>query len=221
MDSIWWEIFDILGTIAFAVSGVLVAVLRRLDLFGIFVLSAATAVGGGILRDVLVGHIPPVAFRTNLYIILILLTIVVTGLALRYIDFKAYSKASNYSKKIYLFCDAIGLASFTVTGTTVGMMAYPKYWILAVTLGVLTAVGGGAVRDILAGFVPGVLKKEIYATASLLGAFVLYGTCMFFDAPLVTGSVLSFALTLATRLLALRFHSNLPHLRRHRKGTRL
>lgn len=88
MESIWWQIFDILGTIAFAISGVLVATTRRMDIFGSFVLAAATAVGGGIVRDLLIGRIPPTAFRSGLYFWLIMGSIVGTALLIRYVRFQ-------------------------------------------------------------------------------------------------------------------------------------
>lgn len=218
MESIWWTVFDVLGTIAFAISGVLVAVSRRMDLFGIFVLSAATAVGGGILRDVLVGKIPPTAFQNDIYISIIVGTIIVTAIVLRYVDFQAYHRVSQYSKHIYLACDAIGLGSFTVTGTLVGISLYPTLWILSLTLGVITAVGGGVIRDVLAGLIPGVLRKEIYATASLLGAMVLYGLAVGLQLPVVMAAMAAFVLTVAIRLWALVYHTNLPRIRRRRSA---
>ena len=83
MDAIWWHIFDLLGTTAFAVSGVFAALSRRMDLFGIFVLSAATAVGGGIVRDILIGNIPPADFKNSIYLWIILGSIVIVTLTVR------------------------------------------------------------------------------------------------------------------------------------------
>ena len=84
MDAIWWQIFDLLGTTAFAVSGVFAAISRRMDLFGIFVLSAATAVGGGIIRDILIGNIPPAAFKNSIYLWIILCSMAVITIIVRY-----------------------------------------------------------------------------------------------------------------------------------------
>ena len=175
MDAIWWQIFDLLGTTAFAVSGVFAAISRRMDLFGIFVLSAATAVGGGIIRDILIGNIPPAAFKNSIYLWIILGSMAVITIIVRYFNIRMWRRVVGKLSIWYLVCDAIGLGSFTVTGTLLGCFYYPDYWILDITLGVLTAVGGGVIRDVLAGRIPGVLRKEVYATASLLGSIFLYG----------------------------------------------
>ena len=189
MDAIWWQIFDLLGTTAFAVSGVFVAISRRMDLFGIFVLSAATAVG--------------------------VITIIV-----RYFNIRMWRRVVGKLSIWYLVCDAIGLGSFTVTGTLLGCFYYPDYWILDITLGVLTAVGGGVIRDVLAGRIPGVLRKEVYATASLLGSIFLYGAVIPFEVPLEVGAIVAFSVTVAIRLVAIRLHLNIPRIRRvrHRRA---
>ena len=155
MQSLWWQIFDVLGTAAFALSGALVAVSRRMDLFGIFVLAAATAVGGGIVRDMLLGNIPPAAFKTSVYLWIILVAMVLSIIGVRYIRVSSRKRLMHGGLVVYLCCDAVGLGSFTVTGTLLGCFYYPAYWILCVTLGVLTAVGGGVIRDVLAGRIPG------------------------------------------------------------------
>ena len=138
-----WTFFEIAGTIAFAISGALVGISRRMDIFGILVLALSTAIGGGIIRDVLVGNIPPNSFKTSLYIVL---TTVIT-----FIIFFIYRNqilrymSRRKLRKIYLLADTLGLASFTVTGTTIGFNAYPEYPLFAITLGLITAVGGGII----------------------------------------------------------------------------
>lgn len=218
MDAIWWQVFDILGTTAFAISGVFVAISRRMDLFGIFVLSASTAVGGGIIRDVLVGNIPPAAFKNSIYLWIILGSMAVITISLRYFTTRMWRRFMRRSLLSYLVSDAIGLGSFTVTGTLVGCFYYPQYWILAITLGVLTAVGGGVIRDVLAGRIPGVLRKEVYATASLAGSIFLYAAVVVLQTSLEVAAITSFALTVAIRLVAVHFHLNIPRVRR--KGKR-
>lgn len=218
MEAIWWHIFDILGTIAFAISGVFVAISRRMDLFGIFVLSASTAVGGGIIRDMLLGNIPPAAFKNSIYLWIILGSMAVITVTLRYFTSRMWRRFMRRFLVSYLLCDAVGLGSFTVTGTLLGCFYYPSYWILAITLGVLTAVGGGVVRDVLAGRIPGVLRKEVYATASLAGSIFLYAALVLFQVPLEVAAIVSFCLTVAIRLVAVRFHLNIPRVRR--KGKR-
>ena len=192
MDAIWWQIFDLLGTTAFAVSGVFAAISRRMDLFGIFVLSAATAVGGGIIRDILIGNIPPAAFKNSIYLWIILGSMAVITIIVRYFNIRMWRRV-------------------------VGKLSI---WILDITLGVLTAVGGGVIRDVLAGRIPGVLRKEVYATASLLGSIFLYGAVIPFEVPLEVGAIVAFSVTVAIRLVAIRLHLNIPRIRRahHRRA---
>ena len=208
MDAIWWQIFDLLGTTAFAVSGVFAAISRRMDLFGIFVLSAATAVGGGIIRDILIGNIPPAAFKNSIYLWIILGSMAVITIIVRYFNIRMWRRVVGKLSIWYLVCDAIGLGSFTVTGTLLGCFYYPDYWILDITLGVL------------AGRIPGVLRKEVYATASLLGSIFLYGAVIPFEVPLEVGAIVSFSVTVAIRLVAIRLHLNIPRIRRvrHRRA---
>lgn len=167
-----------------------------MDLFGIFVLSAATAVGGGIVRDILIGNIPPAAFKNSIYLWIILGSIVIVTLTVRYFNIHMWRRFMGHLSAIYLLCDAIGLGSFTVTGTLLGCYYYPDYWILDITLGVLTAVGGGVIRDVLAGRIPVVLRTEVYATASLLGSVLLYGAVIPFEVPFEVGAIVSFRLQL-------------------------
>ena len=165
MDIIWY-MFDMIGTVAFAVSGALVGVSRKMDIFGMAVLALATAIGGGVIRDVLLGYFPPNSLRNVVYVTVVL---VVT-----FIVFAIYN--SRYHRNImgprsrasYLFADALGLASFTVTGASAGYTLYPDLPIFIVLLGTITAVGGGILRDMLAQRVPSVLKEDVYALPSIL-----------------------------------------------------
>lgn len=220
MQSIWWQVFDILGTTAFALSGVLAAIFRRMDLFGVFVLAAATAVGGGIVRDVLLGSIPPAAFKTSLYLWIILATILLCSMGVRYIRASSHQRFVHCSLAVYIFCDAVGLGSFTVTGTLLGCFYYPNYWILCVTLGVLTAVGGGVIRDVLAGRIPGVLKQEIYATASIAGALDIWWLYVQEQMSMDMAAISGFVFTVGLRLIAVYFHWNLPRVKRYSKNRR-
>lgn len=218
MESVWWLVFDLLGTAAFAISGAFAAISRRMDLFGIFVLSSVTAVGGGVLRDVLLERIPPAFFRTSIYFWIITGSILLTALPLRYLPRHTRRRFMGKFFSLYLASDAVGLGSFTVTGTWLGCYCYPDYWILAITLGVLTAVGGGVLRDVLAGKIPGVLRKDVYATASLAGSAFLYLALALFKLPLTAAAVGAFLLTVVIRLTAIRFHLNIPKVRK--KGGR-
>lgn len=163
METLLISILDLAGTAAFAASGALLALRRRLDFFGVLVLSFLTACGGGIVRDLLIGRTPPAALEDYTYVIVA----VSTG----FITFAFYRIISRVHRLLEIF-DAIGLGLFTVTGVTIGLEhEIPPF--AAALLGVITAVGGGAIRDVLAARVPTVLRDEIYASASLAGAVIM------------------------------------------------
>ena len=143
-----------------------------MDIFGILVLALSTAIGGGIIRDVLVGNIPPNSFKTSIYILLTVITTLIIFLIYRKQILRYVSRRKL--RKMYLLADTLGLASFTVTGTTIGFNAYPEYPLFAITLGLITAVGGGIIRDVLAQRIPSVLQEEIYALPSIIGGIVFY-----------------------------------------------
>ncbi len=208
MDIIWY-IFDMIGTIAFAVSGALVGVARKMDIFGMSVLALATAIGGGIVRDVLLGYFPPNSLRNIVYVtVVIAVTIIV---------FIIYS--SRYRRQVmgprsrasYLFADAVGLASFTVTGASAGYTLYPDLPIFIVLLGTITAVGGGIIRDMLAQRIPSVLKEDVYALPSIIGGIVYYVMVLYgWVGQAVYGA---FSIVLIIRLLAIKYRWSLPKVR--------
>lgn len=156
-------ILNLIGTFAFGLSGGILGVRKKMDLFGVLVLSVATGLGGGIMRDLILGHTPPTTLVDWRY----LFAAGVAGL-LVFLDFR---QIVRWNRFVTAF-DAAGLAIFTVTGTTIalgsGLGPVP-----ASLLGMLTGIGGGALRDILAAEVPLVLRSEIYAVASLLGAIIV------------------------------------------------
>lgn len=208
MDIIWY-MFDMIGTIAFAVSGALVGVSRKMDIFGMAVLALATAIGGGVIRDVLLGYFPPNSLRNVVYVTVVL---VVT-----FIVFVIYN--SRYHRNImgprsrasYLFADALGLASFTVTGASAGYTLYPDLPIFIVLLGTITAVGGGILRDMLAQRVPSVLKEDVYALPSIIGGIAYYLLVIGdWSGQAVYGA---FTIVLVIRLLAIKYQWSLPRVR--------
>src|SRR5438034_681106 len=149
-----------MGTFAFGLSGAILAVRKQMDLFGVLVLSVATGLGGGIMRDIILGHTPPATLTDWRYL-------AAAGLA-GLLVFVWYSRVIHHGRFIIAF-DAVGLSIFTVTGTTIaisaGLSPAP-----AVLLGMLTGVGGGVMRDVLGAEVPLIFRSEIYAVASILGA---------------------------------------------------
>ena len=200
---------EIIGTIAFASSGAMVAVRKRLDLFGIIVLGVITAVGGGMLRDLMIGNIPPNMFRNPVYVLAAFLTVLVLFLLFRCWPFLLGSRYIEGYEKIMNILDAIGLGAFTVIGIDTGVEAgYGDYHFLIIFLGVITGIGGGILRDIMAGETPYVLKKHIYACASIAGA------CLYVVLLQVTRSdsamIGSALLVVAIRILASHFRWDLP-----------
>ena len=205
MDIIWY-MFDMIGTIAFAVSGALVGVARKMDIFGMAVLALATAIGGGIVRDVLLGYFPPNSLRNVVYVTVVLAVTVIVFLIYN----SRYRKHAMgpRSRASYLLADALGLASFTVTGASAGFKLYPELPIFIVLLGTITAVGGGIIRDMLAQRIPSVLKEDVYALPSIIGGIVYYlMVTSSWDSMAVYGA---FTVVLVIRLLAIKYNWCLP-----------
>ncbi|MGH7531430.1 MAG: trimeric intracellular cation channel family protein [Gemmatimonadales bacterium] len=192
-------VLDLCGTFVFALSGAMLGIKHRFDLFGVLVLSFVAANFGGIIRDVLIGAVPPPGIADWRYIAVPVLA----GLA----TFRWGSIIDRMHDSVQIF-DAGGLALFAVSGALKALHA-DLGPVTAVMLGMLTGIGGGMVRDVLAGEVPAVLRREVYAVAALAGAAVVVaGSMMQLPTAAVTvvGAVLCFAL----RFLAIRRGWQLP-----------
>ncbi len=210
-------ILEIIGTIAFAVSGTLVAIKAKFDVFGVLVVGCITAVGGGITRDIIVGQTPPLIF-SNLYILGIAALTSVTVFVIAYTKRKAFERIWEPIEHVNNYFDAAGLAAFTVMGTELAF-AYgvSDNVLLTITLGVLTGVGGGLLRDIFTENTPYIFKKHVYALASILGASVYYIIRLYVDntiLPTVAGILVVFLL----RLLATKYRWSLPKINLEEKG---
>ena len=182
---------DLVGVFAFALSGGLVAVKKRLDLFGVLVLSGAAALGGGVMRDVLIGDLPPVGISDWR----LLTSALVAGL----VTFLYHPGVERISRFVRVL-DAAGLAVFAIGGSLKALGAGMDP-LTSVIVGGITAVGGGIVRDVVAGQVPEVLRREMYALPALLGSALIV-TAHHFDAvsPLVIWGCV--ALVFAVRMIA-------------------
>lgn len=191
--------FDLTGTFVFALSGATLGVQRRLDLFGVLVLSFAASSAGGIARDVLIGAVPPASISDWRYLVV---SLVAGGLT-----FLAYSRVSRLRVAILIF-DAAGLSLFAVAGATKAL-AYGLNPVMAALMGVLTGVGGGVARDLLVARTPAVLQRELYAVCALAASGLMVVGHLRAWPPLPTGLVAA-ALCFGSRLLALRFGWNLP-----------
>ena len=155
---------DLFGTMIFAVTGAVKAIERKLDLLGILVLACAVGAGGGMVRDCLIGAVPVAALVNEIY----LLICIVSG----FVVFFCYKKISE-TRNIIRYADAVGLGVFTAIGAAKAM-EYNLDFTGVVLSGVLTAIGGGVIRDIMVCSVPTVLKSDFYATAALIGGLLYY-----------------------------------------------
>lgn len=194
-----FDFLDLLGTSAFAISGALFAIKKRMDTFGVIIIAFVTAVGGGTLRDLLINS-NRITWMHNLnYIYVILISVVLAILFRR--------KIGYLSKSLFLF-DTIGLGIFTIIGTEIGLQNnfHP---LICVTLGVITATFGGVIRDTLSNEIPLIFQKEIYATACIIGAFTYLGLNNF-DINQNLNHILTTSMVIAVRLIAVRFKLKLP-----------
>ncbi|MCM2264686.1 MAG: trimeric intracellular cation channel family protein [Desulfuromonadales bacterium] len=190
---------DLVGTAAFAASGAWVAVRRRMDLFGVLVLGLVTAVGGGTLRDLLVGDLPPFSLQDETYLYLSIVA-ALTVFASRH-RFQAVERP-------LLVLDAIGLGTFVVIGTTKAL-DFQLGFLGAALMGVMTCTAGGVIRDVLANQVPLILRKEVYASACLAGSLLLVALESF-GTPRPTAALLAAATVITLRLLAIHYNWSLP-----------
>jgi uncharacterized membrane protein YeiH len=200
MEKIYLAV-DILGTIAFAVSGVLVAMEKRLDLFGVGIIALVTAIGGGTLRDMLIGTTPVTWMTTPLYMYIILGAVITTILF--------QSRLKYLRTSLFLF-DTIGIGFYTMIGVTKGIEAGLQP-LICITLGTITASFGGVLRDILCNEIPVIFRKEIYATACILGG-IGYFLLRASPVPEAYAYLLGAGLVIGIRLAAVRYHIALPNL---------
>jgi uncharacterized membrane protein YeiH len=197
------EIADIIGIICFALSGFLMAVHHKLDILGVFIASFLTALGGGMIRDALADRTPYV-FTTNLPVIL------VVGTVLMALLFKLHKIADLEGKTAFIISDAIGLVSFSITGSIVAIQNELNF-LGVLILAFLTAVGGGTIRDILINKVPSILVSEFYATIALIIASIMF-ILEEFDLINVASIMIVFTFGVALRLLAYYKNWHLPKL---------
>ena len=199
-------ILEIIGTAAFAVSGALLAARKRMDIFGVCTMGLVAACGGGVVRDILLGRLPPMMFRTPIYAVI---AVVMSALVFTSRVHRLLEKRERLYEYAMLYADALGLGIFTAVGVTAAVeMGYGDSFFFSVFLGVITGVGGGLMRDIMAQVPPYIFVKHIYACASLVGAML----CVWLW-PLV-GEMAAVLVCCGTvtviRLLAAHYHWSLP-----------
>ena len=202
---------EMAGTVAFAASGAMVGVERTMDIFGVSVLGVVTAVGGGMIRDIVLGIIPPNVFTNPVYALVATITSCVVFLVFYWKRQLLEGHMRLTYDRVMLVMDSIGLGIFTVVGVNTGIRSgYMDNVFLLVFLGTITGVGGGLMRDMMAGVPPYIFVKHIYACASIVGAVV----CVYMNRFVgnVEAMMVACFVIILIRYLAAHYRWNLPRL---------
>ncbi len=196
-------ILDLFGTMAFAVTGAYKAIEHKADIVGIIILATITGVAGGTVRDITLGHFPPHSISDPSYVIITTITGVVI--------FFVHNKLQKHWD-LFLKFDAIGLGVFTAIGATLAYQVFGMNFLAMALAGMVTAVGGGILRDMFVNEIPMVFVKELYASASFLGVVVFY-VLLILQLPLEIVTISSIFVTTILRLVAMKYNWNLPKAR--------
>lgn len=210
IGEVFFLILEIAGTISFAISGAMAAVEKRVDLFGVIFLGVTTSLAGGIIRDVVIGRVPPVAFSDYKYMAIAIVTSLIVFILAR-VYHEHYKDNLELINTINNVFDAAGLGAFTITGANVAMgMGYRWNGFFVVFLAMVTGIGGGVLRDLMIGEIPIVLRKRIYAVASLAGGFVYYLLSVKIRMETMSAAFIGIAIVFGLRMFATIFKWNLP-----------
>lgn len=210
-------IIEWIGVVVFAVSGAIVAIQAEMDAFGVSIVGCITAIGGGVIRDILMGNLPPTAFD-NIYTPIVAIISSIVLFVILYFNASKMKYLSEKLEKINNFFDAAGLALFTVTGVETACAAgFEKRAFYVVFLATVTGIGGGIFRDILVNQIPMVFKKRIYALASLFGALLYYAIRSHISK--TTAVLIVVPAIVLIRLLAAKFKWKLPKVPKRKKET--
>ena len=199
-------VFELIGTVAFAISGAITGLKKKMDIFGVVILAVVTAVGGGAIRDIVLGNTPPMTFRNPVYALVAVATGILTFIP---VVRKLAGKTPKAFDIFLLVTDSVGLGIFTVMGIRTAInLNHGENMFLLVFVGVVTGVGGGLLRDMMAGNTPYIFVKHIYASASLAGAVL----CVLLWKPLDATAAMSVSavVIIIIRFLAARFKWSLP-----------
>lgn len=194
------QILDLFGTMAFAVTGAFKAIEHKSDIVGIIILSTITGVAGGVIRDITFGKLPPTAVVNPLYITITVSTAIVI--------FFLYPSLKKHSD-LFLKFDAIGLGVFTIIGSIFAYNIFGLNFLAMSISGVLSAIGGGILRDVFVNEIPMVFVKEFYASASFLGVVILFAL-LSINTNLSLAAIIAMIMTTSIRLIAVKFQWNLP-----------
>lgn len=206
-------IIEILAVITYGITGVMEAKKHHLDMFGVLVIGCITAVGGGLLRDIMIGIIPPLMFTTPIYVIVAFITSLIAFVLL-------YSHKTNnihINKKVYdaVFnsLDSFGLAIISTAGVMRAFEKYPNRSIfVCIFAGLITGIGGGLIRDIMLNEIPKILRKRVYAVASIFCSLLFYVLFVMLNCDIVSSTIICILFTLIIRFLAIKYEWNLPSL---------
>jgi uncharacterized membrane protein YeiH len=196
-------VLDLFGTMAFAVTGAFKAIEHKADIVGIIILATITGVAGGTIRDIVLGKTLPNSLIDPAYVTITVISAIVL--------FFLYSKMRKHWN-IFLKFDAIGLGVFTVIGATFAYNLVGMNFLVIVLAGMLTAIGGGILRDIFVNQTPIVFVKELYASASFIGAVLFYFTLLITN-ELYAATIIGLVITTALRLVAMKYNWNLPRVK--------
>ena len=195
------EVLDFIGTFAFAISGIRLASAKQFDLFGAYVVGVVTAIGGGTLRDLMLG-VTPIWMTTPMYLIC-------SGIALVWVI--VFGKRLIHQQNTFFIFDTIGLALFTVVGVEKALALGFPLWV-AVIMGTITGAAGGVFRDVFINEIPLIFRKEIYALACIIGGLI-YGLCDWTGMDVMVTQIVSGLSVFLVRILAVKYHLCLPILK--------
>lgn len=202
------RVIEYIGTIAFAISGALIAIENKMDILGVVILGSTTAVGGGLFRDIIIGRAMPSMFANPSYVIVAAATTLIVFLVMYFLKNTKVVESKIY-KIGFNITDSLGLGVFVVVGATQTMEAGVTNHFMIIFCSVLTAVGGGMLRDIMAAHIPAIFRKHIYCVAAIIGAVLYY--CIILNSHMYPlASILSIVVVVLIRYLAFHFQLNLP-----------
>lgn len=194
---------DLFGTMAFAVTGAFKAIEHKADIVGIIILATITGVAGGTMRDIIIGRFPPNSISDPWYVVITICTAIVI--------FFMYPRLQKHWN-LFLKFDALGLGVFTIIGAIFAYHVFGLNFLAIALAGMLTAVGGGILRDLFVNEIPIVFVKELYASASFVGVLVFY-LLLFIGMELYMTAIIGMVITTVLRLIAMKYNWNLPRVR--------
>ena len=203
-------VLELIGTCAFAVSGAVLGITKRFDIFGVIFSAIITSLGGGTVRDVLMGNLPPAMFRNYIYLIFALVTALLTFITASILK-NTFSENIVVIDRVNNIFDAIGLGVFTIVGMNVAINGgFKDNFFFVVFLGMTTGCGGGILRDVIVGDIPFVLRKRVYAVASIGGGVLYYLLFVVFEQGQIISMVAGILVIFLLRIFASVFKWDLP-----------